>query len=55
VSGTKDPFGSPAELERWSSTIPAPVEHVWIDGGRHDLRGADDSIADAVATFVARL
>jgi uncharacterized protein len=55
VSGTKDPFGSPAELERWTSTIPAPVEHVWIDGGRHDLRGADDTIADAVASFVERL
>lgn len=55
VSGTKDPFGSPEELERWTSTIPAPVEHVWIDGGRHDLRGADDTITDAVTTFVERL
>lgn len=55
VSGTKDPFGSPAELERWTSTISAPVEHVWIEGGRHDLRGADDEIADAVADFVERL
>jgi uncharacterized protein len=55
VSGTKDPFGSPEELTQWTSTIPAPVEHVWIDGGRHDLRGADDTIADAVASFVERL
>lgn len=55
VSGTKDPFGSPDELTEWTATIPAPVEHVWIEGGRHDLRGADDTIADAVARFVARI
>ena len=52
VSGTKDPFGAPEELLAWTSTIPAPVEHVWIEGGRHDLKGADDLIADAVARFV---
>jgi predicted alpha/beta-hydrolase family hydrolase len=53
ISGTRDPFGAPEELERWTATIPAPVEHVWIDGGRHDLRGADAAIAEAVAGFVA--
>jgi hypothetical protein len=55
VSGTRDPFGSPDELTSWTATIPAPVEHVWIEGGRHDLRGADEAIADAVAGFVAAL
>ena len=55
VSGTRDPFGTPAELTEWTATIPAPVEHVWIDGGRHDLAGADDTIATAVADFVARV
>ena len=55
VSGTRDPFGSPDELERWTSTIPAPVEHHWIDGARHDLRGADAEIADVVARFVSGL
>lgn len=55
VSGTRDPFGSPAELTEWSATIPAPVEHVWIDGGRHDLKGADDTIAAAVVDFVQRV
>jgi uncharacterized protein len=54
VSGTKDPFGSPEELTHWTATIPAPVEHVWVEGGRHDLRGADELIADAVAEFVQR-
>ena len=54
ISGTNDPFGSPDELTAWTSTMQAPVEHVWIDGGRHDLKGADATIADAVAEFVDR-
>lgn len=54
VSGTRDEFGTPEELERWTATIPAPVEHVWLEGRRHDLRGADDEIAEAVADFVSR-
>lgn len=52
ISGTRDPFGSPDELTEWTSTIPAPIEHVWIEGGRHDLKGADDAIAGAIADFV---
>jgi len=53
VSGTRDPFATPEELQQWTATIPAPVEHVWIEGGRHDLRGADETIAEAVADFLA--
>ena len=52
ISGTKDPFGSPDELTEWTAPISAPVEHLWIEGGRHDLKGADDTIADAVRSFV---
>jgi len=55
VSGTRDAFAAPAELERWSSTIPGEVEHVWLDGKGHDLRGADDAIAAEVARFVTRV
>lgn len=55
VSGTNDPFGSPDELMAWTATIPAPVEHHWIERGRHDLRGADGEIAERVAAFVSRL
>lgn len=51
VSGTKDPFGTPEELERWTATISGDVHHIWIDGARHDLKGADATIAAAVATF----
>lgn len=55
ISGTRDPFGTPDELTEWTATIPAPVEHVWIDGGRHDLKGADDTIAAATTEFVLRV
>lgn len=55
ISGTRDPFGSPEELSSWTSTMTVPVEHVWIEGGRHDLKGADAVIADAVADFVGRV
>ena len=52
ISGTNDPFGSPDELAEWTATIAAPVEHVWIERGRHDLKGADATIAAAIAAFV---
>jgi predicted alpha/beta-hydrolase family hydrolase len=55
VSGTNDPFGSPDELTAWTSSMAAPVEHVWIERGRHDLAGADDTIAEAVERFVTGL
>lgn len=53
ISGTRDAFGTPDELKRWTATIDAPVRHHWIDGKGHDLRGADDEIADVAAEFVA--
>jgi hypothetical protein len=55
LSGTKDPFGTPEELEQHTATIPGPVTHVWLDGARHDLKGRDDEIATAVAAWVAQL
>lgn len=55
LSGTKDPFGSPEELEAHTATIPGPVTHEWIEGGRHDLRGADQRIAEVVTAWLAGL
>lgn len=55
VSGTKDAFGTPAELERWTATIPGPVTHVWLEGKGHDLKGADTRIAEIVTAWVAAL
>ncbi len=55
VTGTKDPFGTPDERERHARAIPGPVEHVWIDGGRHDLKGKDEEIAALVTDWVTGL
>ena len=55
VQGTRDPFGSPDELTAATATIPGPVTHEWIDGGRHDLKGADRRIAELVATWLSGL
>ena len=55
VHGTRDPFGTPDELEAAAATIPAPVTHEWIDGGRHDLKGADARVAATVAEWLAQL
>ena len=30
VSGTRDPFGTPEELEEHTAAIPGPVQHHWI-------------------------
>jgi predicted alpha/beta-hydrolase family hydrolase len=54
ISGTRDPFASPGELEDATATIPGPVTHVWVRGGRHDLRGADAEVASVVADWLGR-
>lgn len=55
IHGTKDPFGSPAELAPWTATIPGPVTHVWVEGKGHDLKGADAFIASTVSDWIAEL
>jgi len=55
ISGTRDQFGSPAELEAASALVDAPVTHVWIEGKQHDLRGCDARVADEVATWLEGL
>jgi hypothetical protein len=55
VSGDRDPFGSPSELEEWSATIPGPVTHHWIAGGRHELKGHDAEVAEVVSDWIATL
>ena len=52
VSGTRDTFGRPAELEQATTAIPGPVTHVWIDGGDHGLRGKDAQVAAAVLRWL---
>jgi predicted alpha/beta-hydrolase family hydrolase len=53
VSGTRDSFGTPDEMERHTAAIAGPVEHVWIEGKGHDLKGSDQLVADAVSRWVA--
>lgn len=55
VSGTRDPFGTPAELEDATAAIPGPVTHHWVDGKGHDLKGADQDVAAVIAAWLRSL
>ncbi len=55
VSGTRDTFGSPAELEVATGTIPGKVTHRWIEGGDHGLRRKDVEVAEIVRAWVTAL
>jgi uncharacterized protein len=52
VSGTRDAFGTPDELEHHTAAIPGDVTHVWLEGKGHDLKGCDGRVAEAVADWV---
>ncbi len=52
VSGTRDAFATPAELEAATAAIPGPVAHVWVDGGDHGMRGKDRQVCEAVTEWV---
>jgi predicted alpha/beta-hydrolase family hydrolase len=53
VSGEKDPFGTPPELEAATATIPGPVTHEWLAGGHVPKPSLDGRIGELVAAFVA--
>ena len=54
VSGTRDPFGTPDELEAATADDPrARSPTTWIDGQGHDLKGADAELASTVAGWLA--
>jgi predicted alpha/beta-hydrolase family hydrolase len=55
VSGTRDAFGSPAELEAATAAIPGPVTHCWIDAKDHGLRGCDDTVSAFVLEWLSSL
>lgn len=55
VSGTRDAFGTPEELEEATAAIPGPVTHAWVDGKDHGLRGADGAVVEAVTAWLDSL
>jgi uncharacterized protein len=55
VSGTRDPFGSPPEIAAHTAAIPGAVTHAWVEGGRHELKGADQQVAQTVSAWVSGL
>jgi predicted alpha/beta-hydrolase family hydrolase len=55
VHGTRDPFGTPEELESWTATVRGSVTLHWIDGGRHDLKGKDREVSSRVKEWLADL
>ncbi len=53
VSGTRDSFGTPTELEEATAAIPGPVTHHWLEGRDHGMRGADADVAAIVAEWIS--
>jgi uncharacterized protein len=51
VSGRRDAFGSPEELERETAAIPGPVTVHFVDGD-HSLRKSEAEVADIVAVWL---
>lgn len=54
VQGDRDPFGTPDELAAAQGLIPGPVTSVTIPGARHELKGVDDQIIDAIRGWLDR-
>src|SRR3984957_7126643 len=54
VSGRRDAFASPAEVEHETTTISGPVTIVFVDGD-HSLRKSESAVADIVAPWLAGL
>ena len=54
VSGRRDAFATPAELEQETDAIPGPVTLALVDGD-HSLRKSEAAVADIVATWLAGL
>jgi uncharacterized protein len=54
VSGRRDAFAAPAELERETEAIPGVVTLALVDGD-HSLRKSESAAADIVASWLADL
>lgn len=54
-TGTKDEFGTQAELEAAFKLLPAAPTTHFVPGGKHSLAGADDAVAAAVTAWLGTL
>lgn len=54
VSGTRDPFATPDELEAHAAAIPGPVDLRWLDGQPHAPQN-DDQVVEAVGSWLSAL
>jgi uncharacterized protein len=54
VSGRRDAFATPEELERETAAIPGPVTRQLVEGD-HSLRKSEREVADLVAAWVAKV
>lgn len=52
VSGTRDAFATPAELEDEVSVIPGPVILEWVEGKDHAMRGTESVVAEIVTGWL---
>jgi len=55
VSGTCDEFATPDELGDALRLLPVAPQVRWIGGGRHELKGADDDVANMIAEWIGGL
>ena len=53
VSGTKDTFGTPTELETAFAVVPGDVTWQWVENGRHELARADADVAQRIASWIS--
>ena len=54
VSGRRDAFGAPAELQHEAEAIPGPVTLEFVDGD-HSLRKRNPEVADIVVSWLTAL
>jgi predicted alpha/beta-hydrolase family hydrolase len=55
VSGRRDAFAAPDELEAATAAIKGPVTHQWVDGKDHALRGVDGLIGELALDWLRGL
>ena len=55
ISGTRDTFGTPEELQNAFGQVLSVVAWHWVDNARHELARADDEVAQVTTTWVKQL